>query len=92
MDVTTISTPFDRVPLYIMLLGEDPMTLLNSSHTASKSTRFNFGTPATMKNITSFSLYMNYDLVENPFQKLLKLSALRNLHIIKKIPLNLYKV
>lgn len=44
-EATAISTPLDKVPLYNVPIGELPITLLKSSHAASRSDLFSFGTP-----------------------------------------------
>jgi hypothetical protein len=53
-EATAISTPLDKVPLYKVPIGELPITLLKSSHAASRSDLFSFGTPEMHKNIRNF--------------------------------------
>ena len=48
-DATAISTPLDKVPLYTVPMDEVPITLLKSSHAASSSDLFSFGTPENVK-------------------------------------------
>ena len=52
-EATAISTPLDKVPLYILPMGEVPITLLKSSHAASISDLFSFGTPENVKHSES---------------------------------------
>jgi len=47
---TAISTPPDKVPLYSIPMGELPITLLKSSHAASRSDLFNFCAPENVKH------------------------------------------
>lgn len=45
LDVTAISTPLERVPLYTIPSEKEPIILLKSSQAASSSGRWSFGTP-----------------------------------------------
>lgn len=45
-EATAISTPLDKVPLWTVPIGEEPMTLLKSSQAVSSSDLLRFGTPA----------------------------------------------
>lgn len=45
MHVTAISTPLERVPLYMLPSEKHPIILLKSSQAATSSDRFSFGTP-----------------------------------------------
>lgn len=46
-DITAISTPLDKVPLYKVPTAVEPITLLKSSHADSSSALLSFGTPET---------------------------------------------
>lgn len=45
VDVTAISTPLDRVPLYTVPVANEQIILLKSSQAASSSDLLSFGTP-----------------------------------------------
>lgn len=45
VDVTAISTPLDRVPLYTVPSDKEPIILLKSSQAVTSSDRWSFGTP-----------------------------------------------
>lgn len=47
IEVTAISTPLDKVPLYTVPMDEEPITLLKSSHAVSSSDFLRLGTPET---------------------------------------------
>lgn len=51
VEVTAISTPLDRVPLYTMLPSSVLIMLLKSSQAVSSSGRFSFGTPELFVHI-----------------------------------------
>lgn len=55
IDVTAISTPLDRVPLYTVPSENEPIMLLKSSQAATISDRLSFGTPE-MENLKHESL------------------------------------
>lgn len=45
-DIAAISTPLENVPLYMVPIDDDPMTLLKSSQAVTSSDLFRFGIPA----------------------------------------------
>ena len=56
VEATAISTPLDKVPLYIVKPSKVATILLKSSQAVSSSGLFSLGTPAVLITRTRFSL------------------------------------